>query len=164
MHQEQDVFLEALYQEHFQELELYAYAMVRDRGHAQSAVQEAFHIACQKIDDVMTSPNPMGWMKLAVKNVCRNMNKRRSQEMKLVLSVEDLYVEPAEPRRMESEFELMEACRQLVSPEEFEMVKSVVLDGVSYAELAERRGLSMWACYKRVERVLKKLRDGMQEK
>ena len=164
MQPKQDEFIEQLYYEFFHELELYAYAMLRDRDLAPCAVQEAFHTACQKIDEIMASPNPHGWMKLTVRNICLNMLKRRSKELQLVMSMEDMYTEPIDPRQPIREFEMIESCRKLVSPEEFAMVKAVVLDHITYVELAEEHGITMWACYKRVERALKKMQVAMRGK
>ena len=164
MQPNQDEFLEELYHEFFHELEIYAYSMLRDRDYAPCAVQEAFHTACQKIDEVMNSPNPRGWMKATVRNICLNMLKRRSRETQLVMSMEDMYTEPADPRQQIRDFEMIESCRKLVSPEEFARVKAVVLDHITYVELAEKHNITMWACYKRVERTLKKMQVAMRGK
>ena len=75
MRPEQDEFLERLFRTHFSELEVYAYALLKNRSDAEAAVQEAFHTACIKADDIMDSSNPIGWMKKTVKNISQNMRK-----------------------------------------------------------------------------------------
>ena len=90
MRPEQDEFLERLFRTHFSELEVYAYALLKNRSDAEAAVQEAFHTACIKADDIMDSSNPIGWMKKTVKNISQNMRKRKLRESSLVTHFEDM--------------------------------------------------------------------------
>lgn len=157
---EQDDFLEKLFREHFNELELYAYALLKDQPDAREAVQDAFHIACTKIEAVMESPNPMGWMRLTVKNLARNRRRQRSREMLLLLPLEEAGETPAQEE--EGWFEFLEQCRAVLTPEEMELLMSVVVEGAPYSEKASDLGISVWACYKRVKRSLEKLRHGLE--
>ena len=160
MRPDQDVFLETLFREHFYEFEIYAYALLLDRGDAQVAVQDAFHVACLKIDDVMNSPNPTGWMKVTIKNIARNMKKRKTRELQLIISMDAFPFEIADVTGNDGT-ELLEHCKTLISDEEFALMKGIVLEGFSYQEMAERSEISMWNCYKRVQRALLKLRRGL---
>lgn len=164
MRPDQDIFLENLFRDHFRELELYAKALLQGRDGAQAAVQDAFHVACEKIDVVMASPNPVGWMKLVVKNVVRNMNKQRNRELQLVVPLEQMELTLVSHSHAERDFELVESCKTLLSPEEFALIKGIVLDDIPYVEMAERQGITMWTCYKRVQRTLQKLERGLNKK
>lgn len=160
MRPDQDKVLEELFRQHFNELEIYAYALLGDRNNASVAVQDAFHTACEKIDDVMRSPNPAGWMKLTVKNIARNMIKRRNRELRLVMPIAELSTEPG--KWDPDEFEFWNQCKSLVTKEEMALIISIVVEDTPYAEKAKEMGISVWACYKRVERALDKLRRGLE--
>lgn len=160
MRREQDEFLERLFREHFNELEMYAHALLRNRDNAQAAVQEAFYVACRKIDELMKSPAPVAWMKVAVKNIAHNMMRRRSRELRLVVPLAELLAEPAAPAPEDRAF--LELCRRLLSPEELDLVVRIVVDGIPPIEKAKELRISIWACYKRLDRALEKLRKGLE--
>ena len=159
MRPEQDIFLEQLYREHFCELEVHAYGYLGKWDLAHIAAQDAFHTACIRIEVVMASPNPVGWMKNTVKNICRNMIRSQNRQLKLFLSLEELppNAEPASPGAIHATDQLQEIIEDL-SPQEYNLLKEIVIDGVSYLDMAEKLGISMWACRKRVERIIKKIR------
>ena len=157
---EQDEFLERLFRAYFNELELYAYALLKNRSDAEAAVQEAFHIACTKINEVMASPNQVGWMKKTIKNISRNMRRRRLRESLLVTRFEDLHGEPGvEDSR---EFELYEQCKAVLTAEEYDLLIDIYINGIPVARKAEELGVSIWACYKRVNKALEKLRRELE--
>lgn len=162
MRQDQDALLEKLFREHFTELEAYAYALLKDRDQAQVAVQDAFHTACEKIDALMHSSNQIGWMKSTVKNVARNMIRRKNRELQLVIPLAELQTEPHVEDLSKEELELRDQCSSLLTQEEFQLVMSVVVDGVPYVEKAKELNITMWACYKRVNRALEKLKRGLE--
>lgn len=157
---DQDEFLETLYRGYAEELAEYALALLHDESEARLAVQDAFHVACEKIGDLMDSPTPVGWLKLTVKNIARNMIKRKSRELKWIIPLSRLYAEPTAPESGEEA--LLERCRELVTPEEFELLRSIAVDGVTYQQKAAELGVSLWACYKRVERIRHRLWRGLQ--
>lgn len=160
MRPDQEELIEKAYREHFNELEIYAYVILHDRSNAQVAVQEAFHTACNKIDDFASSPNQIGWLKLTVKNIARNMIKRKNREKRLVMPLLDMLEESKASELYD--FEFWEQCKSYLSPEEFDLVKSIVIDNVSYVQKAEELNITMWTCYKRVNRALQKLRRGLE--
>lgn len=161
---EQEVFFEKLYREHFREIEVYAFRYMKNWTDAEAVAQEAFHIACKKIGTVMQSENPMGWMKLTAKNVAREMIKKQQRQMALFVSIEELTREIADPRSAEEPAkEILEVCASAVSPEEFRLFYRVVVEGVPGKEAAKAEGISVWACYKRIERTEKKLREMLKK-
>ena len=56
MRSEQDGFLEKLFRSSYNELELYANALLKNHSDAETAVQDSFHTACNKIDDITAFP------------------------------------------------------------------------------------------------------------
>ena len=63
----------------------------------------------------------------------------------------------------DSDRELVQLCLDVVSEEDFTLFRRVTLDGWTYVDAAKAAGISLWACYKRVERTQKKLRRAIEE-
>ena len=63
----------------------------------------------------------------------------------------------------DSDRELVQLCLDVVSEEDFTLFRRVTLDGWAYVDAAKAAGISLWACYKRVERTQKKLRRAIEE-
>ena len=63
MNEEQGKFLEELYHANFKRMLLELYPILKDMPSAQVAIQEAARIACQKPEEMMSSPNPAGWLR-----------------------------------------------------------------------------------------------------
>lgn len=159
---EQDAFLSALYHENFKHLVGYAYRYTFSWPKAEVAVQEAFCVAVEKIDAVMSSGSPVGWMKLAVKNVARNMARRDQYQQALFLYLDDLNICPAAPGCF-GEADILEVCEQIAGEEAFRLFRQVALEGVSYSDAAKERGIKEWACRKRVQRTTQVLREGLKK-
>ena len=161
MQPEQDIFLEILFREHYHALLLYAYAFVKDHSESQVAVQEGFRIACSKIDEVMAAPNPVGWMKQTIKYVSLNMVKRKKRQMLLFVSLEETI--HSQQDSQEKLTELLDLCAGAVSKQEFALYRRVVLEGLPYSEAAKELGVSLGACYKRLERIESRLRAALEK-
>ena len=158
MRPDQDFVLEKFYREYFHAVEIHAYRYIGNWDDAHVATQEAFHIACEKIDDFMIQPNKVGWLKNVVKNVCRNMYRAKKKQLSLFISIEDLdrSQEPATFDHVERD--PLEDYKELISESEFLLLRKIIIEGVSYAQVANELGISMWACRKRVERALSIIR------
>ena len=63
MNEEQGKFLEEIYHANFKRMLLELYPILKDMPSAQVAIQEAARIACQKPEEMMSSPNPAGWLR-----------------------------------------------------------------------------------------------------
>lgn len=153
----QERFFEEFYREHFENLVTYAYGYTRDRYIAQDVVQDAFHILLrkEKMQEFLESPNQIGWMKTVVKNVARNAVRARQRQAKWLVFVEemDLNLVASGTRSKEDEEAVLQRYAEFLSPQEIYLLKRLVLDRATYTELKDELGISMWACYKRVERM-----------
>lgn len=162
MSPEQDAFLSTLYHENFKHLLGYAYHYTFSWAKAEVVVQEAFCVAVEKIDAVMASRSPIGWMKLAIKNVARNMARHDQYQQALFLYLDDLNVCPTAPDGL-GETDILEVCEQIAGKEAFRLFKQVALEGTPYSDAAKERGIKEWACRKRVQRTSQVLRDGLKK-
>ena len=162
MEAKQDALLEELYTKYFNEFQVHAYRYLGDWQSAAEATQDAFHIACLKINDVMNSPNPIGWMKNTVKNTARNMAKTRATYLKLFVTNEEL-PDKLEAYELEEDSELEQECKSILTKENYYIIKRVAINGATQLEVAKEMNLSLWACQKRVQRIIKQLRDHLEK-
>ena len=166
MSDEKSEFFIEYYSRYFRQLKLYAYSVLRNWGRAEEVTQEVFLIAWRRIDAFMDSPNPVGWLtnvsKFTLKNVAKSDSVRARYWIALpdFMDVEQLaQYNPAE----EAAHDLQDECASLLSVEEYHILRRAVLDKAAYQEIAEELGITVWACQKRMQRLLKKLRDHLQE-
>lgn len=160
---EQSAYLERFFKAHFSELQVHAFRFLGDWNYTEEAVMDAFKIASEKIDVFLECQNQIGWMMLVVQNVCRNILRRWNRDSKLLMNWESLTDTqiPGGEDTYPSEF--VEKCRALLTRDEFLLLYQAVVLEVPYNELAQTHGLSMWACRKRVQRSLAKLRKFFNE-
>ena len=167
MRQNAEEEVERLYQEHYNALLIYARTLLKRGGIeeetvAEEVVQEAFVVTIENVDDVMNAPNELGWLRSVVRNVIRNMRRRRKVELQIVLSLDALKVDPGYIDKREQNFETLEACRALLTPEEFKVVKGVVVDKMPYVQVAQQMNISLWNCYKIKARAMAKLKKDLE--
>lgn len=142
---------------------LYVYAMNAIGNHAQAeeAVQDTFSIACSNVEKLLNSDNPNGWLMNVLKNVINNTRKKQARLFKMVItaiSLEDIViVTPGELDNVDLIYS------DLLKPEEFELLKKIVIDRYSMLEAAEELGISVEACKKRVQRTKKKLKKILED-
>lgn len=151
-------FLSELYHASYHKLLLHACAILRQRPLAETAVQEAFRIACQNMDRLRSSEKPVGWMKKTVEHTALHLLREQRRNRALLLSLEELpdRWQAAQPDPDHSD--LRERCLTVVTREEFELFLRIAEQGHTYVEEAKRLEISLGACYKRFERIRAKLR------
>ena len=59
-------------------------------------------------------------------------------------------------------FELYEQCKAILTKEEYDLMVSIYINGASPKEKAQELEISIWACYKRINRMLSKLRQELE--
>ena len=153
MNEEQGKFLEELYHANFKRMLLELYPILKDMPSAQVAIQEA----------MMSSPNPAGWLRKTAGLVAKNMLREQARQKRTFLPLEVLLPESEPSEWDDSDRELVQLCLDVVSEEDFTLFRRVTLDGWAYVDAAKAAGISLWACYKRVERTQKKLRRAIEE-
>lgn len=145
----QSKFIEKLYLEMFDMLMAYARASLENEALAEEAVQETFRIACLKPDDLMTCPNPKGWIINTLKYTIQN--SRRSRDKAVILLTEYM-ASHNEEAFSEDHVSLDVTYGNIAQTDEFQLIKELALEGRSHLEMAQKRGISVSACKKRVQR------------
>ena len=146
---QQNEAIEQLYKKNYAILMRYAVSKLKNSEQALDAVQETFQIACIKVDSVLTSPNPTGWLFLVLRNVMRNMNARQMRLDSTFVSVEDYGTLKG---AQDIELKLEDLYGGIVNPEDLKLLQMVSVDGYTVAEAAEELQISTEACKKRLQR------------
>ena len=156
-------FIEIFYRKNYYKLYIHACSILGRGPEAEAAVQEAFLAACKKPDEFVHSQSHIGWMKKAVENEALHILREQKYTAALFLSIEEL--SPGqEPAALDGAgFELMDLCRDAVSKEELDFFLRIANRGSSFQEEAENQGIGLAACYKRFERIRKKLQRALEE-
>ena len=149
-------FLEQLYRSMYAPLLRYAqYALEGDVLLAEEAVQEAFATAWRRIDVLMGSPNPQGWMMETLKHVIQATRRSRDRARWAAQAVEE-----AGEVAVTDEEDLDTIYGDLVG---HELMKEYALEHQSVDELARARGISREACKKQLQRARKKLKKYFEQ-
>lgn len=152
--------IDRLYLQMYAMLFEYARSMLANDALAEEAVQDTFTIACQKAEFLCTSPNPEGWLVNTMKNVLRNTIRSRNIAMCILT---DYFASKANEIAVTDDRAGLEVMYDdIADTEEFKLVKEMALEGRSYAEMAQDRGISIATCRKRMERAKKFLREKIE--
>lgn len=164
MMENQDGFLENLYHRYFRALVIHAYRYLGSWEDSNVAVQDAFQIACEKIDVLMASDNAVGWLKNTVRNVCHHMIRERNRQALLFSSLDELTDVEMPVTSGDIDAQSMDILEELVSKDEIGLLKKIILDGIPYSQAAAELGCNVWTCRKRVQRSIDKIRQKYREK
>lgn len=163
MEQNANLFIAEFYRKNYHSLYLHAYAMLRQKAEAEVAVQEAFLVVCKNPGDFMTKEKPIKWMEKTIENIALHMFREKRYAAKLFSSFEEL-APNQEPSALDGHgIELIEFCQTVVTKEEWEFFLRIAGGSSTFYEEAERHGIRLTACYKRFERIRKKIQGAFDE-
>ena len=156
---EQGKTIALLYKEMYDNLYTYAYGILREKELSEELVQETFQIACGKPSELLSSANPRGWLMNTLKNVMKNVRRKRATMAKYIVLAEAVDIDQIAVSDPGSDIDLLYSG--LISEDEFQLLKRVTVDRYTMLEAAEELGISEDACKKRVQRAKKKLRANL---
>lgn len=142
--------IEDLYQELFDKLMVYARSGLNNEALAEEAVQETFRIACQKPESVCNSPNPQGWIFNTLKFTIQNIRSNQASAKHILESYRHFYSDELIYTENQLSIDVMYA--NIANTEELQILIEMAIEGKSHAEMAAKRGISVNACKKRVQR------------
>ena len=150
------ITLESLYLQHYSAMESYAYRFFKNRDLAQDAVQETFLIAQTKLDVLLASPAPRGWLFNTLKNVIGNIYKQQKKLKDTVVLREDDQAEDLSPS-------VLAEYAHTVPEEELRLLIWVYCDGWPYQSIADHLGISLAACKKRIQRARNHMKQALED-
>ena len=146
-----------LYIQMYTRLFEYARSALPNDALAEEAVQDTFVIACQKIDDLLYSQNPPGWLVVTLKKVISNTIRKQQTAQRILAAY--LARDSLDVAMSYDQLELAILYNDISKTEEFVLLKEIAIDGKSYKQMAEARGISIATCRKRVQRAKEKLKN-----
>ena len=158
---EQNQFLTERYHKKRKFLLEFAESSLHNYALSEEAVQQTFEIACRKIDDFCSSPNPDGWLTKTLSLVIRNMEKRQRSERR-VIAITDEY-RPDLVAAPEVPLPLRVTYGSLVDTPQFRLVYESEVLGRTYKEIAKDLGITESTCKKRAERARDYLRRKLKK-
>ncbi|MCI8810275.1 MAG: sigma-70 family RNA polymerase sigma factor [Oscillibacter sp.] len=165
MRPEEECFFVQLYQENFEKLERYAYVHLKNHSLSEEIAQDTFHEALQCLEDLLSHPNPAGWLMEAEKNKIKNFKRTKSNCAQFFLSINTDIGEnsvsvssaAALMEERESYHAAVAGIKRVLSEEEQNLLRWLVFDRRSHKEVAQDLGITVWTSQKRLERIREKL-------
>ena len=166
--QENNDIIETLFRAEYKKLLLYAKAITYDSPQAEDVVQETFYEALRKIDVLKKHENPQGWLMQTLKNKIQTLNRSQARYLQHFLSLSDEFgicdmQLPRFAEEPESMQTILSKIKGSLEPEEFHIIKRVVIDRASHQQVANELNITVWSSQKRLERIRKKLRKTVPE-
>ena len=152
--------IDRLYLQMYPMLFEYARSSLANDALAEEAVQDTFAIACQKPEALCESTNPEGWLVNTLKNVLSNTIRSQNIARRILLDYFATNIHDISASSDRVELEIL--YDDIADLEEFKLLKEIALDGKSYLEMAQARGITIGTCRKRVERAKKVLQKRIQ--
>ena len=143
-------YIAKLYNEMYDPLLSYALSVLLSPSQAEEAVQDTFQIACQKADEVCSSPNPKGWLTNTLKNVIGNELKQRMRDRKIIVDSLGAFIDNMGPYEDHVDVDILYS--NVADTPEFKLIKAIALDGKSLLEISKELGISLDAVKKRAQR------------
>jgi len=167
---EEQEFVSKLYEENADSL--YRLAIkVLEPSSAKEAVQITFMDACKKIDDVMNSKNPQGWLVQALKFSISKIKRNRQQIAKNLIflppeadtefSIEMGINDFPDTRTVDENVDIL-YC-DMAGNKEFDLLKRFAVDGKSIKDIAEEDGIKLSACKTRIFRAKDAVRQWLEK-
>lgn len=139
-------------------------AGVGSTSEAEDVVQDVFLLAAEK--DIRDLNNPLPWLMKATVNMCLKRYQRKKQNAekeqrfirrKLENSIDrSVYAVEREDSKAAS-VELLMTIEQLLSPEEWDILRQYCLQGIPIEEISAQRGIPSNTLRVRICRIRKKL-------
>lgn len=147
----QAAILEKYFYQEYKSMYYFALSVLRDESKAEVAVQDTFITASEKISDLVSSPNPVGWLynvlKYKMLELRRSEQKENSRAVPLD-DVQELSVNMDPPSALDVE-----------KSEDLKLIRKFYVDGYSLKDLSKEMKVSMSAVKMRIKRAKNRLRD-----
>lgn len=99
----------------------------------------------------------MGWLINTLRFTIKNMKRHDFYQARLFISLNEIG-EVALSNNHELEIDVEGICQSILTKDEYYLFRRVVLDKATYKEMSDELGIKLWACQKRMQRILQKLK------
>ena len=150
------VFLERLYTVNYALVYKMVLRILRQYGltanDASDIVQDVFVLAAKRIDVLRAHPNPVGWLIKTAQYVCRNYVSAYSRSHEQLFESLDLHTSPEKDM---ARADVLISLEQMLTPEEFALLKAYYIDQRTTEEICRETGLSPNRLRERMHRLKK---------
>lgn len=154
-------FLSELCNKHYNGLFKYACTLTSAQD-AEELMQELFLLAARRIDKLMESPKPDGWLAKSLVFLAKNWRARQNIRQKHEAGpIENDTQIPASEETGNVDVEL--SLQKTLTPQDYDLYRMVYYEGYTMKEAAARLGATPAATWKRMERLRKRLRNHFDE-
>ena len=147
---------EALYRENFRAMYLAARRALPNGELAEDAVQSAFLAAWRRLDVLLGSPSPRGWLFKALRNTVGDTLRALERLRALTAGGVEADAAVYDERGVLLEYESAQNRAEL------ELLVRVFCEGESCADVASSLGISVAAVKKRIQRAKERLRAQLE--
>lgn len=156
MTKEQESFLSDLHNNYAAVMVQLTFRRMGEYELARDIVQETFLIACAKIDGLFVHEHPERWLFKTLQNLKR---RERIKPYQSDIPIRDDITTGHEDIDLPMTEELPAGLR----PGEQELIMWRVEMGLTYEEIADKKGLAMPACRQQVSRAMRRCRELYQQ-
>ena len=137
-----------IFREYYEKILNFCYAKIGNRQLAEDCVQEVFLALSRKMHSLRLDTNIAAWLYGAAKNEIKRCLRKNITSN---ISIDDLEDIPQSGKENERLFE------DIISDEEYGILKDYYLDGEDISKLAADRRVSNSAMYQRIHRIKQKI-------
>lgn len=159
-----------IYVNNWSKLLRYAKANKSCAGVAEELVQDTFHDAWSKFNELVNHENIGGWLMQTLKNKMRNYTRARQRDAKVF----DEYVDRAEDIAAPDNFvnkiitvNTLSTIQKFIcdnfKDDDVVLFQRVIVEGKSHKDAAEELGITVWTSQKRLERIRKRIKDAFPD-
>lgn len=141
-----------LYSQYYSEMYYWAKKVLGSDDIAEDLVQETFAVAYRKVDVLVKSPSPKGWLYKTLRHVIGDNYRRRARLIETVSLSERTEIATNDAVNLRLELE------GIIGKTDLDILIRVYTEGYTYKEISEMYNISVSAAKKRVQRAKEKLR------
>lgn len=146
--------LEEIYRTEHKSLELFAFSKLRDHHLAEVAVQEAFTLALEKDEKIISSPDPVKWIYETVRYISLHSFRERQYLLNHLIPIENV-----PESNLDYEDSYTSIPSEISNTPEMKLLCEFYIEGYSVKELAEKYEIEVGACKMRLLRARQKLAE-----
>lgn len=149
-------FVEILYHDMYTKLLIRAKVSLKDDSLAEVAVQDTFRVVCENVSKLMVHPNPNGFVVITLKNIVKQILTTHTRDTAIIEKITEYIGPNAEVYNLDVDINLLYA--NLSENEDFILINQYITEQYTILEFAQKLGISVDACAKRLQRARTRLR------
>lgn len=130
--------------QYYESIFKYCYVRLKNENDASDCTQEVFAVFCKKAGKLRLNENIRAWLYRTADNVIKSFRRKN----KAYISLDDISEIPDK-----TDFEAAAPLEDIISEDEYRLLKAYYIDKVGIELIAEKLGISKDAAFKRIYRL-----------